>query len=111
MTSVLSQKIAQLRSGDEIIILKGEGYLPVFEETEAIIAFVDGGSAICNDGTCISENCISDLIPTGRRYETYKVNGEAMRLWGLVLAARKEALDRAEKPDWSVPDPFATQPE
>lgn len=111
MESVLSKKIAKLRPGDEILILKGEGYLPVPRETFAVIAFVDGGSAICNDGTSISENCVSDLIPTGRRYETYKVNGEAMRLWGLVIAARKEARDRDAKPDWSIPPAYGPEPE
>lgn len=110
IVSKLSKKISKLNRGDEIIVLKGEGYLPVFKDTALIVAFVDGGSAICHEGTVISENCISDLIVTGRRFETYPVNAEAMRLWGEVLAQRKEAQDGPE-PDWTVPAPFASEPE
>lgn len=110
MNSILSQKIANLRPGDEILILKGEGYLPVLQETAAIIAFVDGGSAICHEGTVISENCISDLILTDRHHESYEVNMEAMRIWNQVLAARKEAQDPIQ-PDWSFPPIIGTEPE
>lgn len=110
IVSNLSKKISKLNRGDEIVVLKGEGYLPVFRETTLIVAFVDGGSAICHEGTVISENCISDLIITGRRFETYSVNAEAMRLWGEVLVHRKEAQDVPE-PDWTVPALFASEPE
>lgn len=109
--SNLSKKISKLNRGDEIIVLRGEGYLPVSKDTTLIVAFVDGGSAICHEGTVISENCISDLIITGRRFETYRVNAEAMLIWGNILAARKEAQDPEFQPDWSVPDPFPAEPE
>lgn len=97
--SQLDIRIGKLKPGDEIIILQGEGYLPVSEETVAIVWKVDHYSAICADGTAISGNCISDFIVTGRHLEDY----------GISNAAR--LIQYQNKPDWTVPDPFSSEPE
>lgn len=104
-------RISELKSGDEIIILKGEGSPPVAKETATIVWKVRGYSALTVSGVSISCTNLSDLIVTGRQFETYHVTAEALHIWGEILAAQKEALDRDADPDWSVPDPFATQPE
>lgn len=106
----LGVRISTLKPGDEIIILKGEGYPAVAKETATIVWKISGYSALTVSGVSISCMNLSDLIVTGHRFETYQVNAEAMRLWGEVLAHRKEAQDGPE-PDWTVPDPFPPQPE
>jgi len=107
--SPLDEKISLLAQGDEVIVLKGEGFPPVLKETATVVWQVDGTTALTASGTKLTSGNISDLIVTGRRFETYFVNAEALRIWGEIVAARKEALDL--EPDWSVSPPFPTEPE
>ena len=107
----LGLRISELKPGNEVIILKGEGSPAVPKETATVIWKVDGYSALATNGTAISCMTISDLITTGRQFETYHVSAEALHQWGEILAARKEALGLDLEPDWSVPDPFVSEPE
>lgn len=110
----LGIRISELKPGDEIIILKGEGNPPVPKETATIVWKVSGFSALTVNGVSISCVNLSDLIVTGRQFETYHVTSEALRIWGEVLAARKEAeaAEAADSvPDWSIPPAFGSEPE
>ena len=94
----LGIRISELKPGDEVIILKGEGSPAVAEETTTIIWKVSGFSALTVSGVSISCMTISDLITTDHQFETYHVTSEALRIWGEVLAVRKEteAAEAAE---------------
>ena len=107
----IGARISALQSGDEIIILKGEGTPPVAVETVTIVWKVDGFSALTAGGTALNCQNLSDLIPTGRRFETYQVTAEALQIWGEILASQKEARDGDAKPDWSIPPDFGYGPE
>jgi len=91
--------ISTLSPGDEVIILKGEGYPMVQDETCTLIWKVDGFSALTVDGIALSCQNLSDLIVTGNKYETYKVSPEAMQIWGEIVAANKEAQDSDSEPE------------
>ncbi len=86
--------ISQLKPGDQVIILKGEGYPPVQNETTDIIWKVDLFSALTAGG--ISLNCmtISDLPLTGTSFEEYLVSEEAKAIWKDI-----QALKDSEEPD------------
>lgn len=107
----IGERISQLKPGDEIIILEGEGFPPVSKETCTLIWKIDRYSALTTDGISLSCTNVSDLIVTGNSFQTYDVSPEAMLIWGNILAARKEAQDPEFQPDWSVPDPFPAEPE
>lgn len=107
----IGARINALKSGDEIIILKGEGTPPVAVETVTIVWKVDGFSALTAGGTALNCQNMSDVILTGRRFETYQVTAEALHLWGEIIASQKEARDGDTKPDWSIPPAFGSEPE
>ena len=107
----LGIRISELKPGDEVIILKGEGSPAVSKETATVIWKVDGYSALATNGTSISCMTISDLIVTGNHFQTYDVSPEAKQIWDEILVAQKEALDVDREPDWSIPSTLGTQPE
>jgi len=107
----IGERISQLKPGDQVIILKGEGSPAAWEETCTIIWKVSGYSALTADGIAISCQNLSDLIITGNHFEPYPVSPEAMQIWDEILAAQKDAQDSDTKPDWSIPPAFGIEPE
>ncbi len=105
----LDKKISLLVPGDEVIVLKGEGFPPVPRETATVVWKVDGVTALTASGTILTSGNISDLIVTGRSFETYFVSAEALHTWGQMVAAQKEAKD-GQEPDWTA-GTFPTEPE
>ncbi len=103
-------RISELQPGDEVIILKGEGYPAVQKETCTVIWKVSGYSALTIDGIRLSCNSLTDLIVTGNQFETYQVSPEAIQIWGEVQA-RKLEEETGKDPDWSVPVNFRSEPE
>ncbi|EKD52817.1 MAG: hypothetical protein ACD_61C00229G0001 [uncultured bacterium] len=83
----LGVRISELRPGDEIIILKGEGYPAVAQETTTIVWILAGFSALCIDGTAISCLNVSDFIRTGRHFDRFEISEEAKQM-------EKEASER-----------------
>lgn len=113
----LGIRIGELKSGDEIIILKGEGYPAVDKETMTIVWIVAGYSALCADGTTISCLTISDFIPTDRHHDNFVISDAARQMEEEARLRRMEQdklfdelLDE-DMPDWSIPDPFPSEPE
>jgi len=113
----LGIRISELKPGDEIIILKGEGYPAVEKETVATVWIVAGFSALCADGTTISCISISDFMLTGEHHDEFEVS-EAAKQMEAEAAIRRAEQDRVleelmkdDEPDWSVPDPFSNEPE
>ena len=105
--------ISNLTPGDEIIILKGEGYPAVDKETVAIVWIVAGFSALCNDGTAISCLSNTDITTTGRHFEQFEIS-EAAKQMEVEAEARRIEQDKLfaeDEPDWSIPPAFGTGPE
>lgn len=73
--------IAQLKTGDQIIILAGEGD-PVVERDKIDIVWKKSGfSALTAGGIEISCWTISKVVRTGHHFEDYLVSAEAKAIW------------------------------
>jgi len=110
----VSSRISKLRPGDEIIILKGEGYPAVLMETVAIVWIVEEYRAICNDGTTITGFDNSDILTTGNYYLKFEVTEAAKLIEQNAHKGRLEqerALFDETDPDWSERGTFPTEPE
>jgi hypothetical protein len=77
----LGIRISELKPGDEVIILKGEGYPAATEETTDIIWQVDRFSAFTAKGFRLSCKTNSDLIVTGRHFEEFLASDIAKAIW------------------------------
>lgn len=79
--NILGILISQLKPGDQVIILKGEGIPPVQKETTDIIWKVDLFSALTAGGISLSCKTISDLPLTGISFEEFLVSDQAKAIW------------------------------
>jgi hypothetical protein len=95
--SPIDTLLSQLLSGEEVVILKGEGFPPVLKETTAIVWQIYGSTVVTSDGITLKSSNLTDLIRTGRRFETFQTTHEAFQVVGKIVAELKEAETAAEK--------------
>ncbi|KKT32286.1 MAG: hypothetical protein UW19_C0025G0006 [Candidatus Moranbacteria bacterium GW2011_GWF2_44_10] len=87
----LGVRISQLKVGEQIIVLAGEGY-PSFERDRVdIVCSVDGYSALtAQHAIAINCNNISAVIPTGNHFDDFLISPEAKE----ILKAIKSDSDQ-----------------
>lgn len=82
--------ISQLQTGDEIIVLQGEGTPEAAEDTLCVVVAVSGFSALTSTGISISCMNISDLIVTGRHFDEYEISEAAAAILAEIEEKRRQ---------------------
>lgn len=94
--SPIDTLLSTLQPGDEVIVLKGEGFPPATKETTTIVWQIYGSVVVTNDGITLKSNNLTDLILTGRRFETFQTTHDAFHVVGKIVAELKEAESAAK---------------
>ena len=92
----VGMSISELRIGDQIVVLAGEGH-PEFDRDRVDIVWkVSGFSALTAGGISINCHNVSKIVRTGQNFDVFLASDEAKAIWNEILANRGDDIVTTE---------------
>lgn len=76
----VSQKLALIEIGDEVIIKRGEGQPACEYDTTTVVCFKQGSTMITIEGIILSRRTLSDIEKTGNHFVEVTPSDEAKKI-------------------------------